>query len=64
MIIMNLGIFGENFMNFGEGEIFLKFMKQFRLKRNSLIGWKVLMGITWGPGMFCVQMRDTKQSTP
>jgi hypothetical protein len=22
MIIMNLGIFGENFMNFGEGEIF------------------------------------------
>jgi hypothetical protein len=35
---MNLENFGENFMNFGEGEIFLKFMKQFRLKRNSLIG--------------------------
>jgi hypothetical protein len=24
VMIMNLGIFGENFMNFGEGEVFLK----------------------------------------
>jgi hypothetical protein len=35
---MNLGIFSENFMNFGEGEIFLKIHETIQIERNSLIG--------------------------
>jgi hypothetical protein len=61
MIIMNLGIFSENFMNFGEGEIFLKIHETIQIERNSLIGWKVLMGATWSQESDWVQVGDAKQ---